>query len=151
MMKEDGTLEKTISTRKPLPSDEKYFKKLRDCKEITEFVSFTINNTSLITYKNKVVGFLNLLLLEEEPIQYEIQIAIFPQYQGLGIAKNTIYLLEKNLFSRPEVESICMNIDFKNEKSISLAEILGYFSLNEDNRIIEFIKYNPIYEKEKKK
>ena len=149
-----------ITTRRPLPSDKKYFDELYECSELLEYIYFTPDQASLIVCKETVVGFLNLLLLEEKPRIYEIQIAIFPKYQKMGFASAIMRKVEDNLFSFDDVQQICMNIDKTNEKSVALARSLGYeyneekvndFYLGGNNRTLEYIKNNPNYFSSKEK
>lgn len=143
-----------------MPSYEKYFELYLQDKSITEYVSFSTYDSSLIFYNEDFVGFYKTITPDEEVNDKEIYIALIPKYRKQGIASYVVNTLTNNIFtSNPDCEYVHLSIDKENTSSINMANNCGFIE-NEnleqelrdtgDNRTLVFSKENPFYIKENK-
>lgn len=148
---------KSIQFRSLVPSDQPTIAKFNNNVRTNDFVSFSITDASAICYQNIIVGFFRIIELEIDPIDYEVLIGIFPEYQRMGFAQATIEQIENNLFASTSVRSLRMKIDIENQASINLAQKLGFryddsqkeeYAFYNDKHTQDFIKWNPLYEKD---
>ena len=140
------------------PSYEKYFDTYLNDKSITEYVSFSKWDSSLIFYKDDFAGFYKTITPDEEKNEKEIYIALIPKYRKKGMASYVVNTLTNNIFTAsPDCEYVHLSIDKENISSINLASNCGFIensSLEQelretgDNRTLVFSRKNPFYVKE---
>jgi RimJ/RimL family protein N-acetyltransferase len=138
-----------------IPGYEKYFDILKTDKSITNYVSFSKYDSSLIFYDNDFAGFYKTMYRDDDLTDREIYIALIEKYRGMGLASYVINYLTNNIFdSDKNCEFVHLSIDKDNKSSINMAINCGYNINKEltkenidmkDERTLVFSKKNPNY------
>ena len=141
-----------------VPSYEKYFETYLKDKSITEYVSFSTWDSSLIFYDDDFAGFYKTITPDDEVNDKEIYIALIPKYRKKGIASYVVNTLTNNIFaSNQDCEYVHLSIDKENNSSINMAHNCGFIENTNleqelrdtgDNRTLVFSRENPFYIKE---
>lgn len=141
-----------------VPSYEKYFETYLKDKSITEYVSFSTWDSSLIFYDDDFAGFYKTITPDDEVNDKEIYIALIPKYRKKGIASYVVNTLTNNIFaSNQDCEYVHLSIDKENNSSINMAHNCGFIENTNleqelrdtgDNRTLVFSRKNPFYIKE---
>lgn len=141
-----------------IPSYEKYFETYLKDKSITEYVSFSKWDSSLIFYDDDFAGFYKTTTPDDEANDKEIYIALIPKYRKKGIASYVVNTLANNIFrSDQDCEYVHLSIDKENTSSINMAHNCGFVENTNleqelrdtgDNRTLVFSRKNPFYLKE---
>lgn len=141
-----------------VPSYEKYFETYLKDKSITEYVSFSTWDSSLIFYDDDFAGFYKTITPDDEVNDKEIYIALIPKYRKKGIASYVVNTLTNNIFtSNQDCEYVHLSIDKENNSSINMAHNCGFIENTNleqelrdtgDKRTLVFSRKNPFYIKE---
>lgn len=141
-----------------IPSYEKYFETYLKDKSITEYVSFSKRDSSLIFYDDKFVGFYKTMTPDDDLNDKEIYIALIAEYRKKGIASYVVNTLTNNIFaSNQNCEYVHLSIDKENTSSINMAHNCGFIENSNleqelrdtgDDRTLVFSRKNPFYIKE---
>lgn len=141
-----------------IPLYEKYFETYLKDKSITEYVSFSEWDSSLIFYDDDFAGFYKTTTPDDELNDKEIYIALIPKYRKKGIASYTVNTLTNNIFaSNQACEYVHLSIDKENTSSINMAHNCGFIENSNleqelrdtgDDRTLVFSRKNPFYIKE---
>lgn len=146
-----------IKFKSYIPNYDKYFDHYLSDKSMTEFVSFSKRDSSLIFYDNDFIGFYKTMIRDEDENDREIYIGLIPEYRKMGIASYVVTTLTNNIFeSDPQCSAVHLSIDRDNYSSINLAHNCGFLEnltleqeLREygDNRTLIFTMKNKFYNK----
>lgn len=138
-----------------VPTYDEYFDYYLKDDSMTNFVSFSKRDSSLIFYDDKFVGFYKTMIRDEEENDREIYIGLIPEYRKMGIASYVVNTLTKNIFeSDSQCSAVHLSIDKDNYPSINLAHNCGFLentTLEQelrdsgDNRTLIFSMKNRLY------
>lgn len=137
------------------PTYDEYFDYYLKDKSITQFVSFSKWDSSLIFYDDDFAGFYKNIIRDDDLNDRELYIALIPKYRKKGMASYVVNTLTHNIFeNHPDCEYVHLSIDKDNDSSIRLAQACGFCEnttleqeLREsgDNRTLVFSTQNKNY------
>lgn len=109
------------------PSYDNLLNLIKKDEQINKYLSFSQTDSKFIFINHDFVGFCKIFPVDDENLEYEIEIAIIEQYRGKGLASIILEDLTKHLFLGPNIcQTVQLSIDKSNSSSIRMATKNGF-------------------------
>ena len=121
------------------PSYDNLLNLVKKDEQISKYLSFSQTDSKFIFINDKFVGFCKTFPVDDENLEYEIEIAIIEQYRGKGLASIILEDLTNHLFLHSNSQMVQLSIDKSNSASIRMAAKNGF--ILDETKTKELRKY----------
>lgn len=140
------------------PSYDNLLNLVKQDEQISHYLSFSQTDSRFVFINNTFVGFCKTFPVDDDYLEYELEIAIIEEYRGKGLASIILEDLTHHLFTGDQAcQMVQLSIDKSNNASMRMAAkngfVLDEVKTNElrkygDTKTFIFSKENPILEKD---